>query len=239
MYHKGFRIKKTYFAQVSNHALRDKNLSLKAKGLYALIQSYLTIEGFTLYKNTLRKDCVEGEMAFENAWKELKRTGYLIQHKVQNEKGSFFYEYELLDEVSECEKLPLQNQTHKTEVVDKALGGNVPIYSNTNINNTNINNNQLVSQTDEQTDIQNIIEQSEVYRYEDADLQENIKDTIKDAYIDGTTRHIINKLKLKHIDIAIAKYRQAQEQQDIKNPKLYFKKCLLSAIEECGLRGLF
>jgi hypothetical protein len=43
-----FRKKKTYFSQVSNEALRDNTLSLKAKGLYALIQSYITIENFTL-----------------------------------------------------------------------------------------------------------------------------------------------------------------------------------------------
>ena len=30
-----FRKKKVYFTQVSNVAIRDKNLSLKAKGLYA------------------------------------------------------------------------------------------------------------------------------------------------------------------------------------------------------------
>ena len=46
-----FRKKKIYFSQVSNEALRDENLSLKAKGLYALIQSYITIENFILYKD--------------------------------------------------------------------------------------------------------------------------------------------------------------------------------------------
>ena len=93
-----FRKRKIYFTQVSNHALRNEEMSLKAKGLYALIQSYITIEDFTLYKTTLRKQCVEGESAFESAWKELKKNGYLIQYKIQDEKGKFFYEYELLDE---------------------------------------------------------------------------------------------------------------------------------------------
>lgn len=40
--------KEVPFAQVSNHALRDDKLSLKAKGLYALIQSYLTLPDLTL-----------------------------------------------------------------------------------------------------------------------------------------------------------------------------------------------
>lgn len=224
-----FRKKKVYFTQVSNHALRDSTISLKAKGLYALIQSYLTLEDFTLYKSTLRKQGCEGEKAFENTWKELKDAGYLIQYKYKGEKGYYCYEYELLDE---------KIQTPEKEGVDNLGGGEGGCISNTDINNTNINNNQSVSH-DEQTDIQNIIEQAEVYRYEDAELQESIKDTIKDAWFDGTTRHIIGKLKLKNIDTAIAKYRQAQEQQEIKNPRLYFKKCLLSAVQESGLRGIF
>ena len=72
-----FRKKKIYFTQVSNQALRNEEMSLKAKGLYALIQSYITIEDFTLYKTTLRKQCLEGESAFESAWKEF-RTSSLI-----------------------------------------------------------------------------------------------------------------------------------------------------------------
>jgi hypothetical protein len=50
-----FRKKKVYFAQVSNEALRNSKLSLKAKGLYSLIQSYITIENFILYKKVIYK----------------------------------------------------------------------------------------------------------------------------------------------------------------------------------------
>ena len=92
-----FRKKKVYFSQISNTALRDENLSLKAKGLYALIQSYITIEGFTLYKDMLSRQCIDGETAFRSAWKELKSKGYLIQEKTNTGKG-WVYEYELLDE---------------------------------------------------------------------------------------------------------------------------------------------
>lgn len=43
------RKKRTYYAQVSNVALRDETLSLKAKGLLAIIESYLTLDGFIAY----------------------------------------------------------------------------------------------------------------------------------------------------------------------------------------------
>ena len=93
-----FRKRENPFAQVSNAALRDENLSLKAKGLYSLIQSYITIPDFTLYKWYLMKQCKEGERAFNSAWNELKQHGYLKQYRIPNaENGFFVYQYELLD----------------------------------------------------------------------------------------------------------------------------------------------
>jgi DNA-binding transcriptional regulator YhcF (GntR family) len=114
-------------------------------------------------------------------------------------------------------------------------------------NNTNINNNQLVSpaeksdeQTNEQTqEINQIITNARVDSYESEEMKETVKEIIKDCYIDEVSRQRIRKLKLEHIDRAIASYRIAQEEKEIKNPRLYFKKCLLSAIEESGLKGLF
>lgn len=92
-----FRKKRSNFAMVSNEIIRDENMSLKAKGLYALIQSYITIDDFTLYKSFLQSHCKEGKKAFESAWKELKDSGYLVQYRMKNAKNQFYYEYELLD----------------------------------------------------------------------------------------------------------------------------------------------
>lgn len=104
------RIKKN-FTQVSTFALLDNNLSLKGKGLYSLIQHYITIKDFTLYKATLKKDCVEGEKSFESAWKELKDKGYLVQHKYKNAKGAFYYEYELIENPKVLKEIPVDNYT--------------------------------------------------------------------------------------------------------------------------------
>lgn len=106
-----FRKKKVYFSQVSNSALRDEKLSLKAKGLYSLIQSYITMENFNLYKNNLKQQCLDKEKSFENTWKELKEAGYLIQYRLQGNKGFFYYEYELLDEAN----VELANDVHATQ----------------------------------------------------------------------------------------------------------------------------
>lgn len=88
--------KKVPFAAVSLIALQDDNLSLKAKGLYGLIQSYITLPG-TLYKNTLIKKSTDGLRAFNSSWDELKEHGYLKQYRIREEKG-WRYEYDLLDE---------------------------------------------------------------------------------------------------------------------------------------------
>jgi len=128
-----FRKKKVYFSQVSNYTIRDNKLSLKAKGLYSLIQSYITIEDFILYKTTLKKECSEGELAFQNAWNELKKAGYLIQYKNKTKEGFFAYEYDLLDD----------NHISVSDPVDNPLCGDVGVSNKTNKKNTKLNNTEL------------------------------------------------------------------------------------------------
>lgn len=97
-----FRKKKSNFSMISNEIIRDDTVSLKAKGLYALIQSYITLEDFSLYKGFLLSKCKEGKKAFDAAWKELKDAGYLIQYQMQDqETKQFYWEYDLVDSVEE------------------------------------------------------------------------------------------------------------------------------------------
>jgi len=92
--------KKQSFAMASNGAIRDKKLSLKAKGLYTLIQSYITLDTLQLTKSFLMDFCSEKETAFNSAWDELKKSGYLKMHVLPAKKGRFVYEYDLLDEAN-------------------------------------------------------------------------------------------------------------------------------------------
>lgn len=91
--------KKVPFAAVSVIALDDENLSFQAKGLYALIQRYITLQdkNFVLYKSMLLGKSTNGIRSFNTAWDELKNAGYLKQFRIREEKG-FRYEYDLLDE---------------------------------------------------------------------------------------------------------------------------------------------
>lgn len=92
----GFRKRQNPFTQVSNEALQNTELSCKARGLYAIIQSYITIPHFILYKNHLRKVSCLGQRAFDGAWQELKEAGYLKQYRIRSTAG-YIYEYDLLD----------------------------------------------------------------------------------------------------------------------------------------------
>lgn len=71
------KFRQNEFTWIGNSVVMDRKLSLKAKGLYLLIQCYTT--GPSL--STLINECREGEKAFMNALEELISYGYLIQHK--------------------------------------------------------------------------------------------------------------------------------------------------------------
>lgn len=63
-----FKKKEVPFTQISNEALRDSSLSLRAKGLYGMIQSYILIPDFTLYKWYLKNESGLGDTAFQTVW---------------------------------------------------------------------------------------------------------------------------------------------------------------------------
>lgn len=106
---------KVNFAAVSNTALQDSRLSLRAKGLYALIQSYINIPNYDLYKSYLQKSSIEGTRAFDGAWNELKECGYLKQFRIPgSNRGRFEYEYDLLD-IPDNTTPSIVNMNHRRE----------------------------------------------------------------------------------------------------------------------------
>lgn len=106
--------KRSSFTMVANKAMRDEHLSLKAKGLYSLMQSYLDMEsiGFVVYKSYLQTHCCsDGRESFNSAWKELEKAGYLISEKKRSEKGTYVYEYTVLDSPN-VENKDINNDPH-------------------------------------------------------------------------------------------------------------------------------
>lgn len=91
-----FRQRKCNFTIVSSEVLKNKELSLKAKGLFALIVSYISIPNFILYKSFLMEQSSDGTNSFNTAWKELLNAGYLTMQKVNTCNG-FTYIYDIND----------------------------------------------------------------------------------------------------------------------------------------------
>ena len=70
---------------MANHHLRNKALSLKAKGLLSLMLSLPEDWDYTV--KGLAYICKDGIDSINGAIKELETTGYMSRQRVRNEKG--------------------------------------------------------------------------------------------------------------------------------------------------------
>lgn len=90
------RVQKTdNYTVMSNHHLRNKNLSLKAKGLMSLMLSLPPTWDYSI--GGLVAICKESHTSIRSALKELEQNQYLIRYRINNEKGYFSYEYNLYE----------------------------------------------------------------------------------------------------------------------------------------------
>ncbi|MCC8050827.1 MAG: helix-turn-helix domain-containing protein [Clostridiales bacterium] len=79
--------KNTNYTTMSNYHLRDKNLTLKAKGMLFL---FLSLPESWIYSiNGLVAICREGRSGVASALKELEDKGYLRRERRRDEKGMF------------------------------------------------------------------------------------------------------------------------------------------------------
>lgn len=77
-----FRVEKVKdYTTISNYHLRDKGLSLKAKGLLTLILALPEDWNFTI--RGLSAICKEGAESIGTALKELEKGGYLVRKRVR------------------------------------------------------------------------------------------------------------------------------------------------------------
>ena len=121
------------FTMVDNRVIENKNLSMKAKGLYLIIMHYVTIPNFTLNKRYLMSLSKEGERAFDSTWKELKDAGYLKQYRLKGEGGKWVYEYELLIEpIIENDIKEMQNKKPSTSAKVESYNKNIKKNNFTN-----------------------------------------------------------------------------------------------------------
>lgn len=89
------------YTTIYNEVLRDKSLSLNAKGLFAVIKSFVGLPDFSLSKRRLGYACSDSAYLLNAAWKELKHKGYLQHYFSQSENGAFCHVYNLMQNPSE------------------------------------------------------------------------------------------------------------------------------------------
>jgi hypothetical protein len=100
--------KRNNYTVVDNTFIRDKNLSLKAKGLMLLMLSLPPEWDFSVAG--LSAICKEGMTAIRGSLKELEENRYLVRERRNNEKGYFVYEY-ILTEIPQ----PYNGNMHAVE----------------------------------------------------------------------------------------------------------------------------
>lgn len=218
-----FRQKRTAFTATSNKVLFDDNLSMDTKTLHSMITYYISIPDFTLYKSHLQKQTGCGTTAFNRMWKELKENGYLEQYKFQDDKGTFYYEYELFDEPQEAEIQPymqnvymdgqqeispyMQNPHMDNPCVDSPLHGKRTSINKTIKNKTlpnkNISNNKTTTT------------KKEVVIVSDKSKTTPIKESIIDDEMINTYKENMDKKPTKPIQRQLSSWLKKMERECI------------------------
>ena len=113
-----FRIERTRdYTVMSNHHLRNANLSLKAKGLLSMMLSLP--EDWNYTTRGLAKICKEGVDAIGAALRELEAAGYIVRHKLRDRQGRISdTEYVIYEQPKKLDMLPSDVVSPDTENPD-------------------------------------------------------------------------------------------------------------------------
>lgn len=145
-----FRVNKTSdYTVISNYHLREKGMSLKAKGLLTLMLSLP--ENWDYSISGLASICSENETAIKTGLNELKKFGYLRISKIfpnkkrGNKKIEYVYEIfeKPLKEDKRQKEQKTEEQTLESQVVENQGVENLPLESQAVENQGQLNTNKL------------------------------------------------------------------------------------------------
>lgn len=169
-----FKVEKTKdFTVMSNNHLRNKNLSLKAKGLQSLMLSLPDNWNYTL--KGLISICKDGQSSVTSALKELEEFGYLKRVRLHDKSGKFAGWQYIVYETPYLENPNLDSPNTANPNSDKPNLEN-PLQSNTNQSNTYLSNTQSINHSSNSTQQKGNVENS-VENYEE--VIENVKEQIE------------------------------------------------------------
>lgn len=134
------------YTVMSNYHLKEKNMSLKAKGLLSMMLSLPDDWDYSLAG--LIAICKENETAVRSALKELKDFGYLRVDKMmpnETKTGRIEYVYNVFEkpqknETPKVEKQPLENQPVETQYIENQVQLNTNKQNTKELNTKKIKN---------------------------------------------------------------------------------------------------
>lgn len=133
-----YRVHKTRdYTVMSNTHLRDKTLSLKAKGLLTLMLSLPEEWDYTIAG--LVAICKENETAVKSALNELKAFGYLVVTKLSpaaTKSGRFEYQYDIYEK-PQCENQSVEKQGKEKQGVE-----NLPVENQGQLSTNKLSTNK-------------------------------------------------------------------------------------------------
>lgn len=141
-----FRIEKTRdYTVMSNHHLRNTDLSLKAKGLLSLMLSLPEDWDYTM--KGLARICKDGIDSISGGIRELEAHGYLIRERIRNENGQLgSIEYTILEQPKSPTPMQgapiLENPIQDVPTLDTPMQGN-PAQLNTNQPKTDLSSTEI------------------------------------------------------------------------------------------------
>ena len=204
------------YTVMSNTHLRDKNLSLKAKGLLSVMLSLPDNWNYSIAG--LVAICKENDTAIKSALNELKENGYLIVNKLKPSKatkGKIGYEYLIFETPDKEEQKKLMKQSQEGGFLGvENLGVEIQGVENHGQLNTNIyNTNKLSKEYKREKDILDIglssdsLPSSSNQKIKEP-TQEEMDNQVENAIgkIHPCTRYLISQGLIKENDAYIPNY---------------------------------
>jgi hypothetical protein len=124
---------KNRYATIPNDLVNSTAISLKAKGLFAYIQS--KPDGWEFSAERISNQLKEGLPTINSALKELESNGYLKRERYQNEYGHWMINY-LLCEIPVAENLTLGNPLQENPDTGKPSNNTKQYLTNKESNKT-------------------------------------------------------------------------------------------------------
>lgn len=241
-----FKVEKTKdYTIMSNYHLKEKNMSLKAKGLLSVMLSLPEDWDYSI--SGLVAISLENETSIKSALSELKQFGYLEVIKLmpnESETGRIDYVYNIYEKPKqggkkqEVENLPLENQPLEILAVENQgqLNTNNKILNNksNNMNIISINNNgiPIVNQNKQgtiydflQKELGRTLSSTEIEKVKEWEDNELTRYAVKVAILNGAyTINYIDAIIYNWQKLGIKSVSQAQEETKSHRDKKISKK---------------